>query len=107
MTIDAQISYGDEDDPVIRVLKRLESIDLEFDFASMVQQWRRWGSFSPRQMLLIQWRLAENRITHKPSCFVVSIRSEKEIAQIRSLDEWRRKKLAPYLSWEQRSKFGF
>jgi hypothetical protein len=105
--IDVQIDYGDSDDPVIRVLERLAAADIDFNFASMVKQWRRWGSLSPRQMLLVQWRLTENGIAHDPRCFKVSTESDKEQAQIRGLGDWQKRNLAPYLSWAQRSRFGF
>jgi hypothetical protein len=103
--MDVQIDYGDESgDPVIRALKRLAAVDPEFDF---VRQWRQRASFSPRQMLLIEWRLSENGITHDPRCFTVSTDTDKEIAQIRGLSDWQKQKLAAYLSWAQRGRFGF
>jgi hypothetical protein len=94
---------------VLAVLDRCRRVDADFSTAltELRDHYRQAAFFSPKQTLLIQWRLAENGTTHDPGCFVVSTRSDKEIGQIRGFDDWRRKKLAPYLSWAQRSRWGF
>jgi hypothetical protein len=94
---------------VLAVLRRLARADDESGeaIAELRERYEAAACFSPKQMLLIQWRLAKHGIEHEPSRFAVSVRSDKEIVQIRSFDDWRKKKIAPYLSWEQRSKFGF
>lgn len=71
------------------------------------ERYRHAACFSPRQMLLVQWRLSQASIAHVPQKFVVSIRTDTERQQMWGMDDWRKKKLAPYLSWQQRSKFGF
>jgi hypothetical protein len=93
----------------LAVLGRLARADDEFGSAisEMRERYEAAACFSPKQMLLVQWRLVKCDIQHEPSSFAVSTRSEKEIAQIRSLSNWQQRKLAPYLSWQQRSKFGF
>jgi hypothetical protein len=92
----------------LAVLGRLAPADDEFGSAisEMRERYEAAACFSPKQMLLVQWRLTKCDIQHEPSSFAVSTRSEKEIAQIRSLSDWQQQKLAPYLSWQQRSKFG-
>lgn len=94
---------------VLAALDRARRVDAEFAtvLTELRTRYERAACFSPKQMLLIQWRLAENGVTHDPTNFAVSTRSEKEIAQIRSFDDWRKKKIAPFLSWEQRARFGF
>lgn len=93
----------------LAALDRCRRVDADFStvISELTDRYRQAAFFSPRQMLLVQWRLAENGITHDPPRFVVSTRSDKEIGQIRSFDDWRRKKIAPYLSWQQRGKWGF
>lgn len=94
---------------VLAALDRARRVDAEFAtvLTELRERYAQAACFSPKQMLLVQWRLAENGVTHDPGNFAVSTRSEKEIAQIRSFDDWRRKKIAPFLSWEQRARFGF
>jgi hypothetical protein len=94
---------------VLAVLGRLRGVDREFEttIAEMLEHYRRAAFFGPKQMLLMQWRLSHSGITHDPGCFVVSTRTDKEILQVRGFDDWRKKKIAPYLSWAQRSRFGF
>jgi hypothetical protein len=94
---------------LLAVLDRASRVDAEFGNAlsELRLQYEKAACFSPRQMLLVQWRLAKCGIEHEPSRFAVSLRSDKEIAQIRNLSDWQKKNIAPYLSWSQRSKFGF
>ena len=93
---------------VLAVLDRLARADWEFGstIAELRERYEAAACFSPKQMLLIQWRLAKNGIEHEPHKFAVSLRDGKEIAQLHGFDEWRRKKLAPFLTWDQRSRFG-
>jgi hypothetical protein len=93
---------------VLAVLQRLARADDEFSttIAELRERYETAACFSPKQILLVQWRLAKHGIEHEPSNFVVSVRTEKEVAQLRCFDDWRRQKIAPYLSWQQRSRFG-
>jgi hypothetical protein len=94
---------------VLAALDRARRVDAEFStvLSELRDRYQQAAFFGPKQMLLVQWRLAENGIRHDPSFFVVSIRTEKEITQVRSFDDWRRKKIAAYLSWQQRGRWGF
>jgi hypothetical protein len=94
---------------VLSALDRCRRVDAEFltAISELRDRYQQAVFFSPKQMLLLQWRLAENGITHDPGCFVVSTRSEKEVAQVHSLSDWQKRKLAAYLSWQQRSRWGF
>lgn len=94
---------------VLAALDRARRVDAEFSavISELRERYEQAANFSPKQTILVQWRLSENGITHDPGCFVVSTRNDKEIAQIRGFDDWRKKKIAPYLSWAQRGRFGF
>jgi hypothetical protein len=106
MAIETRIDYGDEsDDPVIVVLEQLAAADTEFDFSSMVRQWRRRGSVSPRQMGLIAWRLRVHDIEHEPGQFRVSTSTEKDKEALLEMPDWKRDQIAPYLSEEQKTLF--
>lgn len=106
MAIETHFNYGDEsDDPIIGVLAQLAAADTEFDFSSMVRQWRRRGCLSPKQMGLVAWRLAVHAIEHQPGDFRVSTDSEKDQAALQDMSDWKREKLAPYLSEQQKAKW--
>jgi hypothetical protein len=94
---------------VLAVLDRLTRADDESGsaIAEMRESYKSAACFTPKQMLFVQWRLAKCGIEHEPRSFAVSLRSDRETAQIRGFNDWRKKKIAPYLSWEQRGKFGF
>lgn len=94
---------------VLAALDRARRVDAEFStvLSELRERYEQAAFFGPKQTLLVQWRLAENGITHDPGRFVVSTRSDKEIAQVRGFDDWRKKKIAPYLSWQQRGRWGF
>lgn len=94
---------------VISALDRCRRVDVEFStvISELRERYEQAAFYGPKQMLLIQWRLSKNGIMHDSECFVVSTRSEKEIAQIRGFDDWRKKKIAAYLSWQQRGRWGF
>jgi hypothetical protein len=94
---------------VLSALDRCRRVDAEFAtvISELRERYEQAAFFSPKQLLLVQWRLSKNGIMHDPGCFVVSTRSEKEIAQIRGFDDWRKKKIAVYLSWQQRGRWGF
>lgn len=94
---------------VLSALDRCCRVDADFSTAlsELREQYQLTTFFSPKQTLLVQWRLSENGIAHDPGRFVVSIRSEREVAQMRGLGDWRKRKLALYLSWAQRSRWGF
>lgn len=104
--IDVQINFGDESsDPAIGVLEQLAAADTEFNFSSMVQQWRRRGCFTPRQMGLVAWRLRVHSIDHEASDFRVSTGEEARQA-ITEMSSWKQESLRPYLTEEQQREFG-
>ena len=95
---------------VLAALEELAASDDSFAVAitELRERYEQSAFFSPKQMLLLQWRFSKcNWIQHDPQAFVVSTRTDAEKQQIWTFDEWRRKKIAPYLSWQQRSRFGF
>jgi hypothetical protein len=94
---------------VLAVLSRARLADEQFKFVlgELRDHYEKRGYFGPRQMLLVEWRLHQNAIAHEPGNFVVSIRSVREIEQVRGMDAWRRGRLRPYLSFAQRGRFCF
>lgn len=106
MALEVKFDYGDESgDPVIAVLKHLAEVDDGFDILSMVQQWRRRGCFTPKQMALVAWRLHVHDIDHQPSEFRVSSNRETDKDALLEMPDWKRQQLAPYLTLEQRREF--
>ena len=58
------------------------------------------------QMTLAQWRLKIHDIDHKPSEFRVSTRRRKEVDAVLAMEEWKRERLLPYLTEQQKTKLG-
>ncbi len=98
--------YGMLEDHVSGVLSELADVDTDFNFGSMLDQWQRRRYLTPKQMTLVQWRLKIHGIDHKPSEFRVSTRRQKEVDAVLEMDEWKRERLLPYLSEQQKTKLG-
>src|ERR1035441_1842927 len=106
MALNVQFDHGDEPrDPVTAVLERLAALDTEFDFTSMVRQWERRGALTPRQMVLVAWRLKVHEIEHEPGDFRVCD-GEQDRAPLLEMSDWKKLQLAPYLTAGQRREFG-
>ncbi len=93
-------------DHVSRVLSQLADVDTDFNFDSMLEQWQRRRYLTPKQMTLVQWRLKIHGVDHTPSEFRVSTRSQKEVDAVLAMEEWKRERLLPYLSEQQKTKLG-
>jgi hypothetical protein len=105
--IKVKIDYGAvPDDPVLHVLGRLVDVDKEFNFTRLRSHWFRHGYITPRQMVLVAWRLKINRIAHTPSEFRVSTELPSHRAAVSTMEKWKRDQLRPYLTVKQRQELG-
>jgi hypothetical protein len=106
--LDAVIAMSDGplEDHVSQVLSELAVADTDFDFGSMLKRWQRSRCLTPKQMTLVQWRLKIHDIDHDPSEFRVSMRSKKEQDDVLEMEEWKRERLLPYLTEQQKTKLG-
>jgi hypothetical protein len=89
-----------------RVIGLLIKVDADFDFRSLRSQWFRRGYISPRQMVLVAWRLKVHGIDHKPGEFRVSTVFPKHRDALLAMEPWKRERLLPYLSVQQRKDLG-
>jgi hypothetical protein len=108
MGITVKIDYQgiEPDNHVLKVLGLLIKVEVDFDFEKLRSHWFRRGYFTPRQMGLVAWRLKIYRIDHKPAEFRVSAEFPKHREALLAMEPWKRERLLPYLSVQQRKDLG-
>lgn len=87
---------------VINALVALAHVDTDFNIASFVDYLQTRGAFTPKQLTIVLWRLSKFAISHDPRDFKLTIRRDREKAQLSSLPDWQIEKLLPCLSESQR-----
>jgi hypothetical protein len=108
MGVTVKIDYGAmPDDHVLQVLGQLVEVDSDFDFGSLRSQWFRRGYITPRQMVLLAWRLKVHGIRHNPVEFRVSTQLPEHREAVLNMEGWKRERLLPYLSVQQKNDFNF
>ena len=90
---------------VINSLLQLAAVDPDFKIDDFIRYYSDRGAFTPKQMSFLQWRFSEKGINHNQSHFKVSLRRDREQDQIKRMEDWKRQKLAPYLSASQRRRW--
>ncbi len=88
---------------VMNSLVALAYADREFDIGSFIVYLQERGAFTPKQLSLLLWRLAKALIPHNRKDFKLTIRRDREKAQLRRLTDWERRRLEPCLSESQRA----
>ena len=108
MGITVKIDYEgiEPDNHVLKVLGLLIKVDADFDFERLRSQWFRRGYVTPRQMVMLAWRLKVHGIDHRPGEFRVSTEFPKHRDALLAMEAWKRERLLPYLSVQQRKDLG-
>lgn len=88
---------------VVNSLVGLSYADHEFAIHSFIDYLQTHGAFTPRQLSTLLWRLEKHRIPHKSADFKLTIRRNRERAQLREMKDWELKRLWPCLSRTQRA----
>ena len=86
---------------VIGCLIELAAKDDKFDIDGFIDYVKGRGAFTPKQMTFLSWRFKEMGIPHNPADFKIIIRRKREKAQLRTMSDWKLKKLMPYMSKSQ------
>ena len=94
------------DNHVLKVIGLLIKVETDFDFERLRSQWFRRGYVTRRQMVLIAWRLKLHGIDHRPGEFRVSTEFPKHRDALLAMEAWKRDRLLPYLSVQQRKDLG-
>lgn len=87
---------------VMKSLVALANVDREFDIASMVQYLQARGAFTPKQLSVVLWRLRKHRISHQPADFKLTIRRDREKAQLLAMPDWELQRIKACMSDSQR-----
>jgi hypothetical protein len=88
---------------VVSALVALAHKDQEFDIRSFVDYLQTRGAFTPKQLSIVLWRLSKFRVNHNPKDFKLTIKRNREKAQLRSLKDWELARVRPCLSDSQRA----
>jgi hypothetical protein len=88
---------------VIRTLVALANKDDEFNIASFIDYLQTRRAFTPKQLAVLQWRLAKFGVAHDLRDFKLTIRRDREKTQLLALEDWKLALLAPSFSDAQRA----
>lgn len=87
---------------VIASLVALAHIDQEFAIGSFIEYLQTRGAFTPKQLALLMWRLQLHQVSHKPQDFKLTIRRNREKAQLLSLADFQLRAIEPCMSPSQK-----
>ncbi len=87
---------------VITALVALAHAETDFDIQSFIVYLRTRGAFTPSQLVLVLWRLRTRGIVHRPGDFKLTVKRNREKAQLQNLKDWQRELISPALTPAQR-----
>lgn len=87
---------------VINALVVLSNADDEFRISDFIEYLQDRGAFTPKQLILLLWRFDKYRIPHDVKDFKITIRRNREKAQLREMQKWQIDRIWPCLSASQR-----
>jgi hypothetical protein len=87
----------------VKTLVALAHADKDFEILSFVEYLQSRGAFTPRQLSTIMWRLDIHHIDYHARDFKLTIRRNREKAQLMELTDWQLHRLSACLSDSQRS----
>jgi hypothetical protein len=88
---------------VVKTLVALAHADKEFNILSFVAYLQERGAFTPKQLSILFWRMTKYQIRFEPRDFKLTIRRDREKAQLAALPDWQLRRLLPCLSNSQQS----
>lgn len=82
----------------LKVIKRaMEEDTADFEDAlDNIARAYRCRPLSPRQALLVRWRLAATKVEHDPADFLVDTTSERAQEQLKEMSVYKLRQLIPY-----------
>ncbi len=87
---------------VVGALIALGQADEDFEITSFIDYLQDRGAFTPKQLATLMWRLTKLRIPHRPADFKLTIKRNREKAQLRELKDWQLRSIEPCLTSAQR-----
>jgi hypothetical protein len=86
---------------VVSALVALANKDQDFDIRSFVDYLQTRGAFTPKQLSIVLWRLSNFQIAYNPKDFKLTIKRNREKAQLRNLKDWELARVKPCLTASQ------
>lgn len=88
---------------MMTALLKLGQADASFDALSFLDYVDGRGAFTPNQLALMFWRFQSNAIAYRQGDFKLTIRRNREIAQLRTMSDAAFRRVKPSLSSAQRA----
>ncbi|HEX8443506.1 MAG TPA: hypothetical protein VF631_07650 [Allosphingosinicella sp.] len=88
---------------VMTALLKLGQATPDFDAGSFLGYVDDRGAFTPKQLAMIFWRLQGSAVPYRPSDFRLTIRRDREKAQLRSMPEAAYRRVEPAMTKAQRA----
>jgi hypothetical protein len=88
---------------VMTALLRLGRAAPDFDADSFLDYVDDRGAFTPKQLAMIFWRLQSSAIPYRPADFRLTIRRDREKAQLRRMSEAAYRRIQPAMTKAQRA----
>ena len=87
---------------LINTLVELAGVEEQFNIQSFISYVMERDAFTPEQLAVLFWRLDQHHIEYTPTDFKLTIRRDREKAQLRRMPAWKIGKLWGALSISQR-----
>jgi|SRR5579859_1216606 len=87
---------------VVKSLVALANLDTQFDILNFVDYLQDRGAFTPKQLATLFWRFGRHQVPFKPQDFKLTIRRNREKAQLAQMEDWQLRQIVPALSKPQR-----
>lgn len=87
---------------VITALVALSRADDQFTFLSFIDYLQDRGAFTPKQLSILLWRSEKYRVPFDVRDFKLTIRRDREKAQLMEMADWQIERLLPAMSASQR-----
>lgn len=86
---------------IVNTLVALANVDQQFEIETFIDYFKTRGAFTPKQLLLLLWRLDKYSIAYSTCKFKIVLRRHREQSQIEEILDWQFEKLRPYLTPNQ------
>jgi len=86
----------------IASLVQLAAVEKDFDIQSFITYLQDRGAFTPIQLFTLSWKFKQHTVAYVPGDFKMIMNRDREKAQLKSMPDWKIRRLWPGLSFAQR-----
>jgi hypothetical protein len=91
---------------LITSLVELSNRDQEFQITSFIDYVQDRGAFTPHQLAFLLWRLDRHGVDYSPTDFKLTIRRNREKAQLAAMPDWKLRRVWRAMSTSQKEWYG-